>query len=418
MALDNQTSMPLAAARPPAPIAQIELDPSRRPAPIAASSPVRPSNPEGSVNGSAAHPLDGIARLIKRFVFLKKPCLYRLLALWTASTHIYADFEYTGYIFVSSPEPQSGKTILLGLLDLLVANSDGIVVSPTEATLFRTAEGQTQILDEVDGIANQELLRNVLNAGFQKGATVRRMQEGPDGEYQARRFPVYAPRILAGIGSRILSPATRDRTFSIEMIRQKSDERRERLRLSKVRAEAEAIRREIATWVKQHKELIIECYETFDFSYLQNLRDRTIDVAQPLAAMLEVAYKDQPTFDAVRQEFIEAVAITRNEEDTVTDDHKILQVLADLARSEDPLVGNSIELAQRCSDALGQAPDSIPIAAVLRKYGFDTKSIRTEATATPRYRYSLSREVLLDLLSRYGGVTEREASQGTTEART
>ena len=410
MAFDSQTSMPVAGASTPATIAQIDLVISRRPAPLAASSPVRPSSSGVIVDGSAAHPLDRTARLIERFVFLKKACLYRLLALWTASTHIYADFEYTGYIFVSSPEPQCGKTILLGLLDLLVANSDGIVVSPTEAALFRTAEGQTQILDELDGVANQDALRNVLNAGFQKGATVRRMQESQDGGYQARRFPVYAPRILAGIGSRILPPATRDRAFGVEMVRQKSDERRQRLRLSKVRAEAETISGEVAAWVKESKERIIQCYESFDFPYLQELRDRTIDVAQPLAAILEIAYKDQPTLDVVRQEFVEAVAITRNEEDTVTDDHKILQVLTDLARGEDPLIGNHTELAQRCSEALGQGPENIPIAAVMRKYGFDTKSIRTEATDTPRYRYSLPLEALVEILSRYGGAVETPPS--------
>jgi hypothetical protein len=198
MASESQTSVPVAGASTPVSSVQIEAEVNRPPAPVEAGFPLRPSVPEGVVDGSAAHPLDRVAGLIERFVFLKKRCLYRLLALWSASTHIYSDFEYTGYIFVSSPEPQSGKTTLLELLDLLVANSDGIVVSPTEATLFRTADGQTQILDELDGITNPELLRNVLNAGFQRGATVRRMQERGDGEYQARKFPVYAPRVLAG----------------------------------------------------------------------------------------------------------------------------------------------------------------------------------------------------------------------------
>ena len=362
----------------------------------------------------ATSPLDQMAGLLERFVFLKDRRLYRLLALWVAATHMYSDFEYTGYIFVSSPEPQSGKTRLLEMLDLLVASSSGIIISPTEATMFRTVEGQTQFLDEVDGIANQEQLRNVLNAGFQQDAKVKRMQESQDGGYQPREFPVYAPRVLAGIGNRILAPATRDRTFSVEMVRQKSSERRERLRLSKIREEADAVKKNASAWVMQNKQAITRRYESFDFPYLQSLRDRTIDVAQPLAAILEIAYQDHATLDAVRQEFIEAVAITRNEEDTVTDDHKILQVLTDLARTEDPLVGNSTELAQRCAAALGQAADAIPITAVLRKYSFDTKSIRTDATATPRYRYSLSLEVLVDLLSRYGGLEQDSTSRAAS----
>jgi hypothetical protein len=201
------------------------------------------------------------------------------------------------------------------------------------------------------------------------------------------------------------------------MVRQKFDERRERLRVSKVRAEAEAIKAEVATWVREHRESIIQSYNGLAFPYLQDLRDRTIDVAQPLAAILEVAYKDQPTLDAVRRELVEAVAIARSEEGAVTDDHRILQVLLDLARSEDPLVGNASELAQKCSPALGQAPDNIPIAAVLRKYGFEMKSVRNDATATPRYRYSLPLEALVEILSRYGIVAaEASASHGRAEA--
>lgn len=395
----------------PAPVIRAEVQHHGQSRPAAAGS--QTSNLQ-SEPIQATSPLDQMAGLLERFVFLKDRRLYRLLALWVAATHMYADFEYTGYIFVSSPEPQSGKTRLLEMLDLLVASSSGIIISPTEATMFRTAEGQTQLLDEVDGIANQEQLRNVLNAGFQQGAKVKRMQESQDGGYQPREFPVYAPRVLAGIGNRILAPATRDRTFSVEMVRQKSSERRERLRLSKIREEAEAVRKNAADWVMQNKGAITRRYETFDFPYLERLRDRTIDVAQPLAAILEVAYHDHPTLNAVRQEFIEAVAITRNEEDTVTDDHKILEVLSDLARSEDPLVGSPTELAQKCSVALGQAAEGIPIASVLRKYGFDTKSIRTEATATPRYRYSLSLEDLVDLLSRYGGLEQDSTSRAAS----
>jgi hypothetical protein len=48
----------------------------------------------------------------------------------------------------------------------------GILVSPSEAVLFRTSEGQTQLLDEVDGWTNRDELRNILKAGYHVGGKV------------------------------------------------------------------------------------------------------------------------------------------------------------------------------------------------------------------------------------------------------
>lgn len=87
--------------------------------------------------------VDSIAAFIERFVFMKDKQVYRLLALWVIQTHLYKEFEYIGYIFAHSPEPESGKSRLLEILDLLVANSSGLLYKPTDAILFRTADGIT-----------------------------------------------------------------------------------------------------------------------------------------------------------------------------------------------------------------------------------------------------------------------------------
>jgi hypothetical protein len=110
--------------------------------------------------------VDRVADFIERFVFLKTKSLYNLLALWVVATHMHAEFEYTGYILACSPEPQCGKSRLLEVLELLAAFPSGILVSPTEAVVFRTAEGHTQLFDEVDAWTNKDFLRSVLNAGF------------------------------------------------------------------------------------------------------------------------------------------------------------------------------------------------------------------------------------------------------------
>jgi hypothetical protein len=203
--------------------------------------------------------VDEIAAFIERFVFLPQECIYRLVATWVLSTYLHKHFEYTGYIFAYSSEPQSGKSRLLEVLDLLVCNSSGILVSPTEPVLFRTADNATQLLDEVDAWTNRGVLRSVLNAGFRNGATVPRMRE-EGGTFEVEKFPVYGPRALAGIGLKVLDQTTLDRTFRILMMRQKPEERREPF-LRTIKPQALALKAEIGEWAEDHAAAIAERYE-------------------------------------------------------------------------------------------------------------------------------------------------------------
>jgi hypothetical protein len=360
--------------------------------------------PEVGVEPTAGVVVDRVANFMERFVFLKTKSNYKLLALWVIATHMYADFEYIGYIFACSPEPQSGKSRLLEILDLLVAHSSGILVSPSEAVLFRTAHGHTQLLDEVDGWTNREFLRSVLNAGFHRGATVKRVEKGANG-FEPRSFPVFAPRALAGIGNKILDPTTRDRTFMIEMVRQTQAERREKFRARVLRPETEQLKAEIAKWVTENRRRIVDEYESASFPYLQDFRDRTMDVTEPLAAVLEVAYAKSPALERAMSDLMEAVALARKDQASLADDHRILQALAELATSEDPLVGNATELTDRCAQHLGEKPESLDVSGVLRRYGFETKSIRKDG-GDPKYRYSLPLGDLAELLARYGSTAQ------------
>ena len=140
--------------------------------------------------------IDRLIKFLERFVFFKDKCLYLLIALWIVSTYKSHLFENTGYLFAYSPEPQCGKSRLLEVLDQLVFNSSGILISPSTAVLFRTAHRTTQILDEVDSWQNQDEVRGVLNAGFRKGAVVKRMQPDGEGGFNDVIFPVYAPRVV------------------------------------------------------------------------------------------------------------------------------------------------------------------------------------------------------------------------------
>jgi uncharacterized protein DUF3631 len=352
--------------------------------------------------------IDKVAQFLEKYVFIRNPKIYRLIAFWIAATYLCKEFEYMGYLFAYSPKPSSGKSRLLEVLDVLVYNSSGILVSPTGPVLFRTAADGTQLLDEVDSWTNREELRALLNAGFHRGNTIPRMKE-TSGDYEVERFPVFAPRAMAGIGKTILNATTLDRTFLIEMMRQKPEERRAQFRLRNVKPEAEALSAEVKQWVEAHKSVIVSCYEPHEppvFPYLKSFRDRTIDVAEPLATILEVAYKTHPQLGEIRSDLVEALAVTRDDGESWADEHRILTKLAELAQIKNPLIGTASELAQMFD---GEKP-SEALSATLRQYGFKTKSVRKDGV--PKYRYVLPYDELQELCTRYAPQTVQAGREG------
>ena len=161
--------------------------------------------------------VEQLSEFIREYVYLENPDLYLLIALWVLGTHLHMDFDYMGYLYAYSPEKQSGKSTLLKVLKPLVFNPSGPQVSPSPAVLFRLAKGYTQLLDEADSWTNMEELRNILNAGFEKGGVVQRCG-GQRTNFKVETFEVYGPRALAGIGLNKLPETTQDRTFAISMI--------------------------------------------------------------------------------------------------------------------------------------------------------------------------------------------------------
>src|SRR5215472_6820988 len=160
---------------------------------------------------SVENVIDNVAAFIRKYVFLKDPSVYVLLSVWIVATYVYEEFDFTGYLLLHSPEPRSGKSTLLEVLNYLVAKSAGIEASPTQANIYRNANGYTQLFDEVDAVQNMEALRSVLNVGFKKGSVVTRSEQGKEGGYTPKQYKVFAPRALAGVGTHILDRTTRDR---------------------------------------------------------------------------------------------------------------------------------------------------------------------------------------------------------------
>ena len=80
------------------------------------------------------------------------------------------------------------------------------MVGVSDAALFRLVEdgGRTPLLDEIDTIfgpkaRDREDLRGLLDAGYERGATVPRV-EGDGSNRKVREFAVFAPVAFAGLG--------------------------------------------------------------------------------------------------------------------------------------------------------------------------------------------------------------------------
>jgi hypothetical protein len=159
---------------------------------------------QAAAGESCAALLGEISAVLRRFVVMTA-AQARVVALWVVHTHVLAAADATPYLAITSAEKRSGKTRLLEVLELLVANP-WATGRTTTATLPRKidAESPTLLLDESDAAFNgdkeyAEALRGVLNTGHRRGgkATV---CVGQGASIGFKDFKTFCPKAIAGIG--------------------------------------------------------------------------------------------------------------------------------------------------------------------------------------------------------------------------
>jgi hypothetical protein len=251
-----------------------------------------PTGEAGQVIGkqvqTLAEALGGIELFLRRFVVLARPEAFVAVVLWIAHTHAIEFADATPYLAISSPEKQSGKTRLLECLWLLAHDCDGIAITPTASTIFRTLEATpeaTLLLDELDAVFRDhsdkyEEVRAVINAGHRRGATVRRSVPGPRNTWIVKQFPVFGPKALAGIGK--LPDTVTDRSIPILMLKRKRTEPVQRFRERTVRKEAAPIAAALA-------EALAALPPALETDIPTELPDRAGDGWEPLLAIADAA---------------------------------------------------------------------------------------------------------------------------------
>jgi len=244
--------------------------------------------------GSVAQALDGLCDFFKAHARFTDPRHPLLVAAFTLNTWVYRAFGWVACLVVRSPGMRAGKTTLLECINMVAFNASGVLVTPTEAFIYREAgrTGGLQTFDEVDKRLKRDrekwdALTAVLNVGHQQGGRVPRMEKRGD-TFVTVLYDAYAPRVLAGLSS--LQDTTEDRAIFLPMIRRKKSEPIAR-RTRATRTWALALRQLSALACLTHIRAIQAAAEEAqtDLDAEDAVDDRLVNLWVPLLALAAVA---------------------------------------------------------------------------------------------------------------------------------
>ena len=348
------------------------------------------------ING--AELLDTVHTFIKRFVAFPSPACIDTVTLWAAHAHMVEHFYTTPRLAMLSPEPESGKTRVLEILDLLTPRPM-LIFSPSVAAIFRklAQEQITLLFDEVDTIFTKrgkddqnEDLRALLNAGYRRGASIPRCV-GP--RHDVGEFAVFAAVALAGIGD--LPDTIMTRSIVIKMRRRTAREAVEQYRVRLHEQEGHALRDQLADWAELVGSAAGEAFPVLP----EGVTDRRAEAWEPLIAIADAA--GGTWSERARVASVADVAATRERVPTLgirllSDVREAFKERDVLATSDLLEILNNMDEAP-WGDLRGKPLDSRGLAMRLKKYGVVPKTVRI-GTATPK---GYTRENLYDAWERY-----------------
>ncbi|MGE5763269.1 MAG: DUF3631 domain-containing protein [Mycobacterium leprae] len=252
-------------------------------------SPARPAE-----IGDPTQLLAEVEAFLGRFVAFPSAAARVATTLWAAHTHVLDAFESTPRLAFLSPEPESGKTRALEVLELLTPHPM-LSINTTPAALFRSIGSEprpTVLFDECDTIfgpkaKEHEEIRGLLNAGHRRsGVAYRCVGEGAKQEVVA--FPAFAAVALAGLGD--LPDTITGRSVVVGMRRRAADERVEPFRARAAAPVGHALRDRLAAWAQRVRIQLAGAWPTMP----EGVTDRPADVWEPLLAVADAAGGEWP----------------------------------------------------------------------------------------------------------------------------
>lgn len=239
-----------------------------------------------AIDGAAL--LDEVEAFHRRFNVFPTEAAYVAVALWDAHAHLLDCFDSTPRLAFLSPEPGSGKSRALEIVETLVPHPM-TAVNASAAALFRAVSGPdgrpTILFDEIDTIfgpkaGDNEELRGFLNAGHRRtGVTYRCIGDGGNQTVQA--FPSYCAVAVAGLGS--LPDTILTRSVVIRMRRRARAERVEPFRARMHEGEGHKLRDRLSTWAEGARGFVVDRWPEMP----EGVTDRPADVWEPLLAIAD-----------------------------------------------------------------------------------------------------------------------------------
>ncbi len=358
--------------------------------------------------------LDAILGAIGRYVVLPDDHAAVVLALFVAHTHAVKAAHATPYLIVLSPERRSGKTLLLEVLELLVARAWRIVAA-SEAAMFRkiAQDRPTLLLDEIDAIFGSatertEPLRALLNAGNRPGSCVARCVGQHD--QKVVDFDVFCPKILAGIDTGRLPDTIRDRGVELRMKRKTSAERVERFRVRRATPAAEALRSQLSAWGDREGDTLRDLEPELP----EALNDRAAEAWEPLLAIADLAGDDWPARSRAA-----ALALAQGAEaDEASYGTRLLTKFAEIVGDRSSVATDEVLDQVNSDEELpfggwrdGRGLDARALARLLKPYGLRPRTIRLDGDTAKGYRRDEAAE---EAFARYlPSATPSEASPPT-----
>src|SRR5437660_4314842 len=235
-------------------------------------------------------PLDQALKQIDAFIKRHLVCSRHhrtILALWVVHTYGYDRFPLTPYLEISSPEPQSGKSLCLCLLKELCHKSwiPGGVTAACLTTRLAN-EQPTLLLDDWHTVlrssGNQPLL-GLLKAGTMSGSYYPEYPKEKDWDGL-----VFCPKAFAGQGRLPASLSTH--CIPIVLRRKKPTEKVIAFWPENARSEARELTKSLSAWVEENQEHVrpLAC-EALSDKRLESMSGPRREVILPLMALAAFA---------------------------------------------------------------------------------------------------------------------------------
>ncbi len=350
---------------------------------------------------AGARILDDLTTTLCRFVAFPSDHAAIAVALWIVHTHALDAFDSSPRLALLSPEPQSGKTRTLEVIEH-TASAPMLTSNTTVAVLARGLDAGTFVtvlLDECDTVfgskaKGDEDLRGLLNSGHRRGAQYMRMV-GEGARMDAKAFSTFSAVAMAGIGD--LPDTVLQRSVVLRMRRRARHESVEPFRRRLHGPQLEDLRNRVSTWALAHVDSLRNRWPDMP----EGVTDRPADVWEPLLAIADEAGGNWP--QAAREACVSLVT-----EAHTTDSGSLgVRLLGDLRAvwtpgAETMLTADILARLTRLDEApwadlRGNPLDARGLARRLRQYGVTSGSVRCGDVTGKGYR----RDEMHDAWSRY-----------------